>query len=136
MALLGRKVSLASILAMLTVLLQCLFHHKTTTGSTTFQHEKRQDDNNIWAKFSALAGIGFAVGSQKLFLNVRHELLHQEDSSKVLAGSLTTYGSAYLVVILLAGSSTYCLHAWIRDSKECAKHKNAPLSSHTVLFVF
>mmetsp|Transcript_10543 Transcript_10543/g.25166 ORF Transcript_10543/g.25166 Transcript_10543/m.25166 type:complete len:183 (+) Transcript_10543:314-862(+) len=52
---------------------------------------------------SSLAGIGFAVGSQKLFLNIRHELRHREESSKVLAGSLTCYGLAYGIVIILAG---------------------------------
>jgi hypothetical protein len=122
MATLGRKVSLASLMAMLIVILQCLFHHRasgidggknTTVGETTTsqdndnRNEQEQEgmDNELWSKFSAMAGIGFAVGSQKLFLNVRHELRHKEESSKVLAGSLTTYGSAYVLVILLAGSS-------------------------------
>ena len=122
MATLGRKVSLASLLAMSVVLLQCLFHHRassisegndTTIGAGTTIHDndtsnKQQQEamnNDVWSKFSAMAGIGFAVGSQKLFLNVRHELRHKEESSKVLAGSLTTYGSAYVLVILLAGSS-------------------------------
>jgi len=125
MATLGRKVSLASLLAILVVILQCLFHHRassndggndTTVGeqATTVhdndnsdeeQHKQQTMNTDIWSKFSAMAGIGFAVGSQKLFLNVRHELRHKEESSKVLAGSLTTYGSAYILVILLAGSS-------------------------------
>lgn len=110
MALLGKNVSVASLLAMLVVLLQCLIHHRqnTATGSSIIVDTVDQEEQTtIWAKFSALASIGFAVGSQKLFLNIRHELQNKDDASRVLAGSLTTYGSAYVLVILLAGSSTY-----------------------------
>ncbi len=105
MAHLGRNVSVASLLAMLVVLLQCLFHHRT--NAVLLDTANQEESTDIWAKFSALASIGFAVGSQKLFLNIRNELQTKEDASKVLAGSLTTYGSAYVLVILLAGSSTY-----------------------------
>ena len=103
MANLGRKVSLASLLAMLIVLLQCLFHHRN--GSLPPDPDDDDDDRSIWQKFSALASIGFAVGSQKLFLNIRHELSDREEASQTLAWSLTTYGMAYLVVIILAGAS-------------------------------
>jgi hypothetical protein len=114
MANLGRNVSLASLLALLVVLMQCLFHHRL--GSTTYamesnpvaleeeEEEKGEEiDDGIWGNFASLAGIGFAVGSQKLFLNIRNELRHRERASKVLAGSLGVYGLAYVVVILLAG---------------------------------
>lgn len=103
---LGRKVSVASLLAMMIVLLQCLFHHRSLDRSTSFQEERQYkvQDPTIWEKFSAFASIGFAVGSQKLFLNVRHELKHREKASKVLAWSLLTYGNIYLMVILLAGT--------------------------------
>jgi len=110
MANLGRSVSLASLLALLIVLVQCLFHHRNNTGNNTdipqtryIQEEEVDDDDGIWGKFSSLAGIGFAVGSQKLFLNIRHELQHRDEASKVLAGSLFTYGMAYVAVVLLAG---------------------------------
>ncbi len=110
MANLGRSVSLASLLALLIVLVQCLFHHRNNTGNTTdipqtryMQEGDSEDDDGIWGKFSSLAGIGFAVGSQKLFLNIRHELQHRDEASKVLAGSLFTYGIAYVAVVLLAG---------------------------------
>jgi hypothetical protein len=114
MANLGRTVSLASLLALVIVLMQCLFHHRTeSTGNNNngesenavvLEEEEVEDD--IWGKFSSLAGIGFAVGSQKLFLNVRNALRHREDASKVLAGSLGVYGLAYVLVILLAGPGT------------------------------
>jgi len=103
MANLGRNVSLVSLLAMLIVLLQCLFHHRN--GSLPPDPDDDDDDRSIWQKFSALASIGFAVGSQKLFLNIRHELLDREEASQTLAWSLTTYGMAYLVVIILAGAN-------------------------------
>ncbi len=115
MANLGRSVSLASLLALLIVLLQCLFHHRLGSGATTssndgiaMEKEEESIDDGIWGKFSSLAGIGFAVGSQKLFLNIRYELRHREQASKVLAGSLTVYGLAYVTVILLAGPGTIC----------------------------
>jgi len=116
MALLGKNVSMASLVAMMIVLGQCLFHHgishpgdaPTTTNHTLLPVvvDEVPTNSTIWSQFSALASIGFAVGSQKLFLNIRHELQHKEEASRVLAGSLTTYGTAYVVVILLAGKST------------------------------
>jgi amino acid permease len=113
MANLGRKVSLASLLALLIVLLQCIFHHRNSSGGSSTPTTMTVDDNNtdekedgIWQRFSAFASIGFAVGSQKLFLNIRHELQHREEASQALAWSLTSYGFAYVLVILLAGSST------------------------------
>ncbi|KAG7345355.1 transmembrane amino acid transporter [Nitzschia inconspicua] len=106
MANLGRSVSLASLLALLVVLIQCLFHHRmgSPTGDTdTIDDGDIEMDDGIWGKFSSLAGIGFAVGSQKLFLNIRNELRQRDQASKVLAGSLGVYGVAYVAVILLAG---------------------------------
>eukprot|EP00934_Nitzschia_sp_Nitz4_P003931 Nitzschia sp. Nitz4//scaffold6_size259037//246584//248324//NITZ4_001127-RA/size259037-augustus-gene-0.311-mRNA-1//1//CDS//3329557052//3921//frame0 len=100
MALLGRTVSLASLLAMVVVLLMCLFHHRT--NQNTAETPVRQE-YGVWSKFSAMASIGFAVGSQKLFLNIRHELQDKREASKVLAGGLTTYGCVYFLVIVLAG---------------------------------
>jgi len=129
MANIGRSVSLASLLALLIVLVQCLFHHHHRndnnnvyihtdsfdgnstdiyTNSTDIPPTRilqdNADDDGVWGKFSSLAGIGFAVGSQKLFLNIRHELQDRNKASKVLGGSLLTYGTAYVGVVLLAGS--------------------------------
>jgi hypothetical protein len=108
MAHIGRAVSLASLLAMLVVLLQCLFHHRNRQLPPDNDDD---DDPSIWQKFSAFASIGFAVGSQKLFLNIRHELRHREQAPQALAWSLTTYGVTYLLVITLAGPSR-CYPAW------------------------
>jgi len=56
-------------------------------------------------QLSALGSIGFAVGSQKLFLNIRHEFAHREEAPKSLAVSLTTFGSFYVFMIAMAGDN-------------------------------
>lgn len=150
MANLGRSLSTASLLALLIVLIQCLFHHhrngNNDTGrrlltegnfdstispvvsSVRAEDEASSNDNNdIWGKFSSLAGIGFAVGSQKLLLNIRHELQHREEASQVLAGSLTCYGLAYVIVIVLAGPGTYGTKKTNNNNNKC--HTRIPQRS-------
>ena len=137
MALLGRYVSIASLLAMVVVLGQCIFSAQQpfdhsdeshTLNTTTFtgndepprllldpfsrslataQAITAKDDTSLLRKFSALASICFAVGSQKLFLNVRYELQDRNHAAPVLARSLSLFGLAYVVVVVLAGPSTY-----------------------------
>ncbi|KAL7556517.1 hypothetical protein ACA910_000980 [Epithemia clementina (nom. ined.)] len=115
MALLGQYVSMASLAAMAIVLGQCIWEshqsHATEPYDTDSSslHEYNKDRNDIQPsvlrKFSALASICFAVGSQKLFLNIRYELHDKEkDASPVLAWSLFIYFMAYFLVILLSGS--------------------------------
>lgn len=101
MANLGRKVSAVSLLAMVIVLGQCLYHHRT--GSAIPVDVAERENPSIQQKMSALASIAFAVGSQKLFLNIRHELKDRKQASKTLGWSLTSYGATYLLVILFAG---------------------------------
>jgi hypothetical protein len=55
-------------------------------------------------KLSAMGSIGFAVGSQKLLLNIRHELVDRNDAPWTLLYGLTTFGTVYVAIILLAGS--------------------------------
>jgi hypothetical protein len=129
MANLGKNVSMLSLLALFIVLIHCLFHHRYQNQNQNqyqyqyqYQYQNYTDDvedammeqeqeelitTYSWnKKFSSLAGIGFAVGSNKLFLNIRHELDDRSQGSKVLAGSLTLYGFVYIIVILLAGPGT------------------------------
>jgi len=54
-------------------------------------------------QLAALASIGFAVGSQKLFLNIRHEFKVRDDAPKSLGISLATFGGVYTLVCILAG---------------------------------
>ena len=138
MANIGKHVSMLSLLALFIVLLQCLFHHHYYYNSTQNNNQNNnfideEDDDDVvmeeqeedittttttmssssWKnKFSSLAGIGFAVGSNKLFLNIRNELNDRSQGSKVLAGSLTLYGFVYIIVILLAGSGT-CVRVYV-----------------------
>jgi hypothetical protein len=125
MANLGKNVSMLSLLALFIVLIHCLFHHRYQNQNQNqyqYQYQNYTDDvedammeqeqeelitTYSWnKKFSSLAGIGFAVGSNKLFLNIRHELDDRSQGSKVLAGSLTLYGFVYIIVTLLAGPGT------------------------------
>ncbi|KAL7564725.1 hypothetical protein ACA910_010138 [Epithemia clementina (nom. ined.)] len=59
--------------------------------------------HDIFRQLSALGSIGFAMGSQKLFLNIRHELADRSTAPRVLGISLTIFTSLYIVIILLAG---------------------------------
>jgi hypothetical protein len=56
------------------------------------------------SKMSSIAAIGFAVGSQKLLLNIRHEMKDRRKAAPhSLSIALSLYGLAYIVVCLLAG---------------------------------
>jgi len=69
-----------------------------------------------------LASIGFAIGSQKLFLNIRHEMRHKQQAPTTLMYSLCTYGTAYVVTCVLAGTGM-CLCASSKTG-----HKSSILS--------
>ena len=112
MALLGQYVSMASLAALAIVLGQCIWEANQSRSEeesdvkTSDKTDQSHTDSHpsVLRKFSALASICFAVGSQKLFLNIRYELADKEkDASPVLARSLTIYFMAYFAVILLAG---------------------------------
>mmetsp|Transcript_28839 Transcript_28839/g.60299 ORF Transcript_28839/g.60299 Transcript_28839/m.60299 type:complete len:394 (+) Transcript_28839:783-1964(+) len=114
MALLGKYVSIASLLAMLVVLGQCIYELQWGDEQSTATNSDNDDNpattnaeestTSLLRKFSALASICFAVGSQKLFLNVRYELQDKErQAGPVLARSLSIFGLAYLGVVVLAG---------------------------------
>lgn len=116
MARLGRTASGLSLLALLVVVVQCLWaihnrapmHGMDVTNTTTvdFASTSNRTSTNTatWLrKFSALGSIGFAVGSQKLFLNIRHELAHRPRAPQSLALSLSIFGTFYVVLVLMAG---------------------------------
>lgn len=112
MAKLGRYASLVSLSALLTVVLQCLWEVRqqqrlfpmilppppfetVIATESTIMHRLR--------KLSALGSIGFSIGSQKLFLNIRHELTDRRDAPKSLAISLSVFGTAYVLLVAAAG---------------------------------
>ena len=70
-------------------------------------------------QLAALSSIGFAVGSQKLFLNIRHEFKVRDDAPKSLAIALATFGGIYATVCLMAGPSKFSgrLNIFIMISK-------------------
>ena len=87
----------------------------TITGnSTTSSFEASASANipsipipppSLLTRLAALGSIGFATGSQKLFLNIRHEFKNRNDAPKSLGISLTAFGSLYVLVCVLAGTN-------------------------------
>jgi len=106
MAKLGRTASIISLLSLGVVVTQCLFFSRSYV-ETRNSADKNEDDVGglrlFLRKLSALGSIGFAVGSQKLFLNIRHEFAHRKEAPKSLAVSLTTFGGFYVFIIAMAG---------------------------------
>jgi len=115
MAHLGRSVSAASLLALLIVVIQCLYalrgderyddsYANEQEYDTTTTYTIQSTTERVLSKMSSLASIGFAVGSQKLFLNIRHEMADRTKAAPTtLSISLSLYGIAYIAVCLLAG---------------------------------
>jgi hypothetical protein len=118
MARLGRTASILSLTALFIVVGQCLvaIHQNdiddddsNNNSRNNSMPQKGEDDKSsersIWRKLSAMGSIGFAVGSQKLFLNIRHEFANRAEAPKSLAISLTAFGTIYVLVVLAAGSN-------------------------------
>jgi len=122
MAMLGRSVSVISLLSLAIVVIQCLVAIQSGTESFSYNNndDQGQDENDnenaeggyysvtFWqslvSQLAALSSIGFAVGSQKLFLNIRHEFKDRNESPKSLGISLGAFGGVYILVCVLAGS--------------------------------
>lgn len=115
MARLGRSASFVSLTALLVVILQCLWEVRQeqrrfpivppailSTEPTSVPNSESPFMQQL-RKLSALGSIGFAVGSQKLFLNIRHELADRNDAPRTLAGGLTAFGTLYVLSCLVAG---------------------------------
>lgn len=107
MASLGRTATMVSLMALFVVVAQCLwaFHMKEDNSvEASSPQDSDHGSPSLLRKFSALGGIGFAVSSQKLFLNIRHELADRSKGPKTLGVSLSAFGIVYVGIILLAGS--------------------------------
>ena len=134
MAHLGRTASVVSLAALLVVIVQCLVAVRSTSSSsssslsnngativsTTVQAADGSTattsanssslafwvtTNTILKQLSSMGSIGFAVGSQKLLLNIRHELVRRQDAPRTLLYGLAAFGTVYVSIILLAGPS-------------------------------
>jgi amino acid permease len=109
MAQLGRSASIVSLTALLIVILQCLweiYHPKQSAAIETDAAGKEFSETHwmhVLRQLSALGSIGFAVGSQKLFLNIRHELEDRSDAPFSLGVALTVFGTGYVILCLMAG---------------------------------
>lgn len=101
MAGLGRSASVLSLAALLIVVIQCLYAAQFSDLDLAMSDA----EPTFLRKLSAFGSIGFAVGSQKLLLNIRHELSDRQQAPRSLAWSLSAFGTFYVVVILAAGSN-------------------------------
>jgi hypothetical protein len=141
----GRSVTLLSLACLAIVVVQCLVAAKRQNEHTSpataaspaaaaGTYTPPTDDTTVLRKFSALASIGFATGSNKLLvrtyalvslnmsfvvlslfllpflscqeqLNIRNEMKHREEAPKSLGISLSLYGSIYVGICVLAGPS-------------------------------
>ena len=106
MASLGREASIISLACLFVVLVQCLVSTEEHAAPAKTARTSVVGDSMVLRKFSALASIGFAIGSQKLFLNIRHEMRHKQEAPTTLMYSLGTFGTAYVVTCILAGPGT------------------------------
>jgi len=110
MARLGRRASVISLLSLGVVVVQCLYFSRSYVEPKNETDDTEEGDNIgglhlFLRQLSALGSIGFAVGSQKLFLNIRHEFNRRKDAPKSLAVALTAFGSFYVFIILMAGNN-------------------------------
>jgi hypothetical protein len=122
MAMLGKVATSISLVALVIVVVQCLFASTSTSYSMMeeadfFNHHNDSDPSendqytitsntppsSIMTTLSSLSSITFAVGSQKLFLNIRHDMVWRDQSVLSLGIALFTFVTAYIAVSVLAG---------------------------------
>ena len=97
-------------------MVQCLHAIHTTRSTGTDDVNARtltKTTGSTWLdlaeRLASMSSIGFAVGSQKLFLNIRHEFGRRENAVRSLALALTTFGIVYILICLLAGPGEFFL---------------------------
>ena len=123
MANLGRSASVISLTALFVVVGICLASIEEGELGVDEGEDYKEDDGetnedlassestamsspSISRQLAAIASIGFAVGSQKLLLNIRHEMAVKENASpKALGIALFIYGAVYVTVCVLAGDN-------------------------------
>jgi amino acid permease len=121
MANLGRSASVISLTALFIVVGICLasieqgelgidegedYEDNGEANEDLASSESTTTSPSISRQLAAIASIGFAVGSQKLLLNIRHEMAVKENASpKALGIALFIYGAVYVTVCVLAGDN-------------------------------
>lgn len=108
MASLGRIVSIISILSLAVVVILCLLAVHRNDRVRFLEHDDDTFSNhsttaNFLRQSAAISAIGFSVGSQKLFLNIRHEFKDRNEAPKSLGISLVSFGTIYAIVCVAAG---------------------------------
>jgi len=90
------------------VVAQCLYFSRFPVEAKNKVEENNYEVGRLrllMRQLSSLGSIGFAVGSQKLFLNIRHEFNERKEAPKSLAVALTAFGSIYVFIIVMAGDN-------------------------------
>jgi amino acid permease len=110
MASLGRMVSVFSLLSLSVVVVLCLISLHGNERVRYLEHNESTFSNhsttsNFLRQATAISAIGFSVGSQKLFLNIRHEFKDRNESPKSLGISLISFGTVYAIVCIAAGKN-------------------------------
>lgn len=105
MANLGRGATIVSLSSLTVVVIQCLVAHNNATPQDKSNYVPPSESVTLLRQLSSIASIGFAVGSQKLFLNIRHEMKDRTKSPQSLGVALSVFGSVYVAICLLAGPS-------------------------------
>jgi hypothetical protein len=113
MAKLGTVATSISLVALVIVVVQCLLATTSTFYNTHHNSDWSEHDqyttasntpqSSLLATLSSLSSILFAVGSQKLFLNIRHDMVWRDQSVLSLSIALFTFVTAYITVSVLAG---------------------------------
>eukprot|EP00587_Corethron_hystrix_P009729 CAMPEP_0113301082 /NCGR_PEP_ID=MMETSP0010_2-20120614/2460_1 /TAXON_ID=216773 ORGANISM="Corethron hystrix, Strain 308" /NCGR_SAMPLE_ID=MMETSP0010_2 /ASSEMBLY_ACC=CAM_ASM_000155 /LENGTH=226 /DNA_ID=CAMNT_0000154647 /DNA_START=48 /DNA_END=725 /DNA_ORIENTATION=+ /assembly_acc=CAM_ASM_000155 len=100
MAHLGRCATVVSLTSLAVAVVQCVL---ATRMQKTDRRLVSSSEAGVLQQFSAAAGIIFAVGSQKLLLNIRADMSDPSAAPASLAGALVIFGFSYLVVTLTSG---------------------------------
>jgi hypothetical protein len=124
MAKLGRSASIISLLCLLVVVIQCLVALERNGAPPPTQFTALR-------KSSATASIGFAMGSQKLLLNIRREMKERQRSPQSLAIGLVSYTFVYIGICLAAGPSKWNLTCVMLSN--CRLIPVVPLCRSTIL---
>lgn len=106
-------------------MVQCLLAHNTAQAQkAASDYVPPPESVTLLRQLSSIASIGFAVGSQKLFLNIRHEMKHRRKSPRSLGVALAIFGSVYVAICLLAGPSKFEYCGIIILSSCCERQDN------------
>ena len=100
---LGRSITFISLASLAIVVVLCLSASEEQQVMETEEQQEEESDVPWLRKLSAIASIGFATGTNKLLLNVRHEMSNRHHAPMTLAISMFIFGTVYVGIALLAG---------------------------------